>query len=105
MRRFRRVHGIESAAEEIPLKLYLFDVLHLDGRTLIDAPYRERWEILERLVPAQLLTARPIVQRMEEIESFLQEALVAGHEGLMAKQLESTDSVGERGQERIQIKS
>jgi len=35
MRRFRRVHGIESAAEEIPLKLYLFDVLHLEGRTLM----------------------------------------------------------------------
>ncbi len=104
MRRFRRVHGIESAAEEIPLKLYLFDVLHLDGRTLIDAPYRERWEILERLVPADLLTARRIVQRKEEIESFLQEALTAGHEGLMAKQLESTYSVGKRGKKWFKIK-
>src|SRR3982075_2150302 len=44
MRRFRRVHDIEAAQEEIPLKLYLFDLLHLDGRTLIDAPYRVRWE-------------------------------------------------------------
>jgi len=104
MRRFRRVHGIESAAEEIPLKLYLFDILHLDGRTLIDAPYRERWEILERLVPAELLTARRIVQRKAEIESFLQEALVAGHEGLMAKQLESTYSVGKRGKKWFKIK-
>src|SRR2546421_3328206 len=104
MRRFRRVHGIESAAEEIPLKLYLFDVLHLDGRTLIDAPYRERWEILERLVPAELLTARRIAQRKDEIESFLQEALVAGHEGLMAKQLESTYSVGKRGKKWFKIK-
>src|SRR2546427_306333 len=104
MRRFRRVHGIESAAEEIPLKLYLFDVLHLDGRTLIDAPYRERWEILERLVPAGLLSARRIVQRKEEIESFLHEALTAGHEGLMAKQLESTYSVGKRGKKWFKIK-
>src|SRR3989475_2754585 len=104
MRRFRRVHGIESAAEEIPLKLYLFDVLHLDGRTLIDAPYRERWEILERLVPPDLLTARRIVQQKKEIESFLQEALVAGHEGLMAKQLESTYSVGKRGKKWFKIK-
>src|SRR5207244_2180143 len=94
----------ESAAEEIPLKLYLFDVLHLDGRTLIDAPYRERWEILERLVPAELLTARRIAQRKDEIESFLQEALVAGHEGLMAKQLESTYSVGKRGKKWFKIK-
>src|SRR5256712_1321972 len=104
MRRFRRVHGIESAQEEIPLKLYLFDVLHLDGRTLIDEPYRVRWEILERLVPPELLTARRIAQRKEEIEAFLQEALVAGHEGLMAKQLESTYSVGKRGKKRFKIK-
>ena len=104
MRRFRRVHGIESAREEIPLKLYLFDVLHLDGRTLIDEPYRVRWEILERLVPPNLLTARRIAQRKEEIEAFLQEALVAGHEGLMAKQLESTYSVGKRGKKWFKIK-
>src|SRR6058998_434549 len=104
MRRFRRVHGIESAQEEIPLKLYLFDVLHLDGRTLIDEPYRVRWEILERLVPPDLLTARRIAQRKEEIEAFLHEALIAGHEGLMAKQLESTYSVGKRGKKWFKIK-
>src|SRR2546428_192218 len=104
MRRFRRVHGIESAQEEIPLKLYLFDVLHLDGRTLIDEPYRVRWEFLERLGPPGLLAARRIAQRKEEIEAFLQEALVAGHEGLMAKQLESTYSVGKRGKKWFKIK-
>src|SRR5256886_11752501 len=104
MRRFRRVHGIESAQEEIPLQLYLVDVLHLDGRTLIDEPYRVRWEILERLVPPNLLTARRIAQRKEEIEAFLQEALVARVEGLMAKQLESAYSVGKRGEQRCKIK-
>src|SRR5207247_8354741 len=84
MRRFRRVHGIESAQETVPLKLYLFDVLHLDGRTLIDDPYRVRWEIPDRHVPPTLLSDRRIAQRKEEIEAFLQEALVAGHEGLVA---------------------
>ena len=104
MRRFRRVHGIEAAQEAIPLKLYLFDLLHLDGRTLIDEPYRVRWEILERLVPANLLTARRVVRRKEEIESFLQDALTAGHEGLMAKALDSTYSVGKRGKKWFKIK-
>src|SRR2546422_1741799 len=104
MRRFRRVHGIESAQEEIPLQLSLFDVLPLDGRTLIDEPYRVRWELLERLVPPNLLTARRIAQRKEEIEAFLREALVAGHEGLMAKQLESAYSVGKRGKKGFKIK-
>src|SRR5436189_136165 len=104
MRRFRRVHGIAAAQEEIPLKLYLFDLLHLDGRTLIDEPYRERWRLLEGLVPSEFLTARRIVKRKEEIEPFLQAALTAGHEGLMAKSLDSTYSVGKRGKKWFKIK-
>jgi len=104
MRRFRRVHGIEAAQEEIPLKLYLFDLLHVDGSTLIDEPYRSRWERLERLVPQEYLTTRRIVTRKEEIDSFLQEALAAGHEGLMAKALDSTYSVGKRGKKWFKIK-
>jgi len=104
MRRFRRVHGIAAAQEEIPLKLYLFDLLHVDGQTLIDAPYRARWESLERLVPSEYLTARRIVTHKQEIEPFLQAALVAGHEGLMAKALDSTYSVGKRGKKWFKIK-
>jgi DNA ligase-1 len=104
MRRFRRVHEIQAAQEEIPLKLYLFDLLHLDGRTLIDEPYRARWERLEKLVPPEFLTARRIARTKEEIESFLREALEAGHEGLMAKHLEAPYSVGKRGKKWFKIK-
>ena len=105
MRRFRRVHGIEAAREQIPLKLYLFDLLHLDGQTLIDEPYRVRWERLERLVPSECLTARRIATRKEEIETFLREALAAGHEGLMTKALDSSYSVGKRGKKWFKIKT
>ena len=104
MRRFRRVHGIEAAQEEVPLKLYLFDLLHLDGRTLIDEPNRMRWERLEGLVPREYLTARRIATHREEIESFLRDAIAAGHEGLMAKALDSTYSVGKRGKKWFKIK-
>src|SRR5207244_730369 len=104
MRRFRRVHGIAAAQEEIPLKLYLFDLLHVDGQTLIDAPYRARWESLERLVPSEYLTARRIVTHYQEIEPFLQDASAPGHEGLMAKALDSTYSVGKRGKKWFKIK-
>ena len=39
MRRFRRIHNIESAAIDIPLHLHLFDCLLLNGASLIDEPY------------------------------------------------------------------
>lgn len=104
MRRFRRVHGVREAMEDIPLRLYLFDLLHLDGHTLIDEPYRVRWAELERLVPRDVLATRAVVRTKEEIEAFLRAALEAGHEGLMAKRLDSTYSVGKRGKKWFKIK-
>jgi len=105
MRRFRRIHDLDAAQKEVPLKLFLFDLLALDGRSRINEPYRARWEALERFVPPQVLTPRRIAHTKEEIESFLAEALAQGHEGLMAKSLESTYSVGKRGKKWFKIKS
>ena len=48
MRRFRRVHGVEALVREMPLALHFFDCLIAEGRSLIDAPYAERWEALTR---------------------------------------------------------
>lgn len=104
MRRFRRVHEIAEASREIPLRLYLFDLLHLDGHDLIDVPYRERWTRLESFVPREVRTPRQIAHNRAEIETFLRESLEAGHEGLMAKSLESTYSVGKRGKKWFKIK-
>ncbi len=104
MRRFRRVHDIDALRREIPLRLHLFDLLHVDGRTLINAPYRERWSALERLVPAEVLAERIVTSSRAEIEAFLKKAIDAGHEGLMAKQLDSTYTVGKRGKKWFKIK-
>ena len=65
MRRFRRVHEIEALRREIPLKLYLFDLLYLEGRSLMSAPYRERWAALERLVPREVLAKRLVTSSRE----------------------------------------
>ncbi len=104
MRRFRRVHDIDHAAEEVPLRLFLFDLVSLDGENLVDAPYRERWSRLEALVPRDVLTPRRVVRTKGEIESFLKASLEAGHEGLMAKALDSPYTVGKRGKKWFKIK-
>ncbi len=104
MRRFRRVHDIEAASREIPLRLYLFDLLALEGENLIDAPYRDRWARLEVLVPRDVLTPRKIVRSADAIEAYLHESLEAGHEGLMAKALDSSYSLGKRGKKWFKIK-
>jgi DNA ligase 1 len=104
MRRFRRVHEIEDMAGKIPLKLYLFDALQVDGKTLIDQPYTDRWKILSQLVSKEHLAPRMITSDAGKVESFMQSALKEGHEGLMAKSLSSNYSIGARGKKWFKIK-
>lgn len=104
MRRFRRIHGIESAAREIPISLHLFDCLLFDGRPLIDEPYEARWLKLSALTGGQYLAQRKIATNKAEAEAFLNEALAAGHEGLMAKALNSPYMPGKRGKLWFKIK-
>ena len=104
MRRFRRIHDIEAAAIDIPLHLHLFDCLLLNGRSLIDESYEKRWQILSELTSGKHLARRQITGKRIEAESFLKEALAAGHEGLMAKALSSPYMPGNRGKLWFKIK-
>jgi len=104
MRRFARVQEVDEMAGQIPLRLHLFDALYLDGRLLIDEPYEERWGLLEGVCPVDLLAERIITGSLEEAEAFLMRALEAGHEGLMAKRLDSRYSPGARGKAWFKIK-
>jgi DNA ligase-1 len=104
MRRFRRVHDVLEMVERIPLRLNLFDVLYLDGALLIDEPYSRRRELLERVCPADLLVPRLVTGDEKEVGSFLEEAIKAGHEGLMAKRLDSRYTPGVRGKRWFKLK-
>ena len=104
MRRFKRIHGIQSAATEIPLSLHLFDCLFLDGRSLIDKPYEERWSLLQSLAGDRHLAQKKIATSKSDAEMFLEAALAAGHEGLMAKALDSPYMPGNRGKLWFKIK-
>ena len=104
MRRFRRVHEIADMVREIPLKLFLFDIIFLEGKLLIDAPYEERWSILEGLTDANLLANRVISRDPAEAQELMEASIQAGHEGLMAKDLKSTYTPGVRGKKWFKIK-
>jgi DNA ligase-1 len=104
MRRFKRVHGIAGAAEEIPLQLFLFDVLYVDGRSFIGLPYTERRSALSVLADKIPLARQIITNKLPEAEQFLESAMQAGHEGLMAKRLNSHYTPGTRGKGWLKIK-
>ena len=104
MRRLRRVHGIADAAEKIPVRLYLFDILYLDGKNLISVPYVQRREILAANIGEIPLTSQLVTDDLGEAERFLNQAMDAGHEGLMAKRLDSPYTPGIRGKRWFKIK-
>ena len=104
MRRFKRVHDVKGTAEKIPVRLYLFDILYLDGKSLITLPYVERRKILSENTGEIPLTTQIITGNREEAEKFLNAALDAGHEGLMAKKLDSPYMPGKREKRWFKIK-
>jgi DNA ligase 1 len=104
MRRFRRIHEVEAHRETIPLELHLFDLLYLDGATLMKSPYQERFAALAKLAQPRMLVVRRVVTSQSEITSFLSQALDAGHEGLMAKRLDAPYTAGKRGKNWLKLK-
>jgi DNA ligase-1 len=103
LRRFRRKHDVEEHAGKIELVPYIFDILVLDGETLIDLPLRERrkrlGEALGTAVAPQLASDDPAA-----IERFYHAALDAGHEGIMVKDLDSRYQPGVRGKHWVKVK-
>jgi DNA ligase-1 len=104
MRRFKRVHGVEDAAGRIPVRLYVFDVLFLDGESLISVPYVQRRQALAENVGEIPLTSQMVTDDVEQAARFLEEAMSVGHEGLMAKKPDSLYTPGIRGKRWLKIK-
>lgn len=104
MRRLRRVHDIEAQQRRIPLRLHLFDALVVGGALLIDRPLAERWRALEGAVPEEVLVPRLTGPGEAQARAFLEEALEAGHEGLMAKDPRSPYTPGKRGKKWLKVK-
>jgi len=104
MRRFGREREIEQTQRNIPLRLYLFDALLVDGTSLLDMPNSERWDKLQAVRGALACAERIVPRDVAEGEAFLRRARDAGHEGLMAKNLASPYAPGERGKHWLKIK-
>jgi DNA ligase 1 len=106
MRRFRRIREVERLRVEAPVRLFLFDILGLGDQLLIDHPYAERFAILEEVAKhAGLeLVGRCLPANLAEAEQFYHAARAAGHEGVMAKRLDSKYSPGVRGRGWLKIK-
>ena len=103
LRRFRRRHDIAEAQDAIEMVPVVFDILSLDGETLIDLPLTDRRKRLESAV-SLYLAPQVVSGDLKEIERTYKAALDAGHEGIMIKVPDSPYSPGQRGKNWIKIK-
>ena len=89
---------------ETPLTPFLFDLLHLNGTDLIDAPASERQRLLAQVAPVAMLTPRIVTGDQDVAQAFFADAVARGHEGVVLKSLDSPYRAGRRGSEWIKVK-
>ncbi|HTO53817.1 MAG TPA: ATP-dependent DNA ligase [Myxococcota bacterium] len=104
MRRFGRKLDVEALRRELPMQAFFFDCLQLDGASLADKPASERFAALTRVLPPELVIPRVVTSSLAEGLAFYESALAAGHEGIMAKALDSPYEAGNRGASWLKIK-
>jgi DNA ligase 1 len=92
-----------EAAREVVLHPWFFDVLHVDGRDLLDEPLRVRREELGRIAPEHRIPGE-VTADPEVAERVAADALAAGHEGVVVKAIDSVYAAGRRGASWVKVK-
>jgi DNA ligase-1 len=103
MRRFGRRLDVDALRAELPLRPFLFDVLHVDGDDLLDRPLSVRASTLAALAPVHVVPRAPVTS-VDQAEAFFDQALEHGHEGVMAKAPGAAYAAGSRGLGWIKVK-
>jgi DNA ligase-1 len=104
MRRFGRKKDVAGLQGELPLSSFYFDLLLADGVTMLDEPLSKRNDALEAIVPSSQRIERIVTSDPDRATEFWHRALETGHEGLMAKSLDSTYEAGSRGASWLKLK-
>jgi DNA ligase-1 len=103
MKRFGRTKGVDALLAGLPLTLFAFDCLFVDGTPLLDEPLSRRFDELGRIAPA-VAVPRVLRPTREQAHAFTRTALDQGHEGVMAKALASPYAAGRRGSAWLKVK-
>jgi len=96
--RIRRKYHIDDLIKKLPVEINAFDVIYLDGKSLVEKTFKERRKILEKIIKIsnfKIRTSTQIVTDSEEkAMEFYHKALDLGEEGIMIKKLDSVYKPG-----------
>jgi len=107
----KRKYDIAEKAKEIPLKLFVFELLYFNGKNYIDEPFQKRREELEKIIKGKnikenviLISPQDIVDNGITIEKLFDKAVKSNLEGILAKKLDGVYKPGARGWNWIKFK-
>lgn len=107
--RRKRKHGIDQAASDLPLQVFIFDLLYLNGQEFLTKSHKERrGALLDLFKNFQLETIKVIeeksIETSEQLEEYFTENIAAGLEGLVVKREDSVYRPGKRNFSWIKLK-
>nr|MCK4930021.1 ATP-dependent DNA ligase [Nanoarchaeota archaeon] len=106
--RIKRKYDIDKMAKDFPVEVNVFDIVFFDDKSLLKTPFKERREIIEKLIenkPKKIVCSKKLVtDSKEKIKDFFDESIKAGHEGLMLKNLDAPYKPGSRVGHMVKLK-
>jgi DNA ligase-1 len=105
----KRKHGIQEAIEEFPLRVFVFDLLYLNGKELLTEPFIERRKKLAEVLKAAdtdvlIMIEEKHIETAHELEEYFYETVAAGLEGVVLKRPHSHYIPGKRNFNWIKLK-
>jgi DNA ligase-1 len=94
----------EAGQARTPLSLFCFDLLHVDGRDLLDEPLEERMAVMAAILPEELLVSRTVVDSTDMAGEVFAAAIADGFEGVVVKKLGATYAAGRRDSGWVKLK-
>jgi len=103
----RRKHNIEEVAKQLPLKAFVFDILYVNGKSLLDTPLKERLKLLKKTIHGDetlIPSIGEVISEPKKLQVMLDDAISKGLEGVVVKRLESTYEAGGRNFNWVKLK-
>lgn len=105
----KRKHGIEGKMAEVPIKVFVYDLLFLDGESMMEKSFRERRKTLEKIfakvkLEGIELAEQAIVADAKELEELRDKYVAMGLEGVMCKKLSEPYVAGMRNFNWVKFK-
>lgn len=106
--RIKRKYDIAEIVKNIPVVINIFDVIALNGETLLDLPFEERRKRLKATIKDEKqvieLIEQLITSDVDKAQKYYEDCLMKGHEGIMMKAIQGTYTPGKRVGQGVKVK-